>query len=66
LDEGEVKGKRGWRGTGEKEHLERALIHIVRRLAIIEGKRKPDDEDDLARAFCRSMMACAVRQDKKL
>lgn len=62
LDLGEERGKTGWRDISEKVHLEKALQSIARRLAELDGSKKPVlGNDETKQAFCRLMMACAVK-----
>lgn len=49
-------GKDNWRLIPEEDHIDHALEHLMRYLA------EEDDEDHLAHAFCRIMMAVALRE----
>jgi len=62
MEEGEAKGKSGWERLPADEHVCRAIEH----LKYYEPPDYPHaferDEDHLAHAFCRLMMAVAIER----
>lgn len=57
MQEGENAGKEGWENDFPSFHIHRAQAHLENYFT-----HAGDDEDHLAHAFCRLMMAIAVER----
>jgi len=61
MEEGEAAGKTGWKEESAEYHVRRAIVHMCRYLP--PGLDAPEGEDDhLAHAFTRLMMALAMER----